>query len=82
LKTLRKRAYINTPQQRGVNYINNTKGERSLVISKNNERLTIIISKSLKEEIRKLAEKENRSMGNYIVNILQNHVEQTKYSNR
>jgi len=49
-----------------------------LSISDKNDRLTVIIPKALKEEIRQLAEKENRSMGNYIVTILENYVEQNK----
>lgn len=45
-----------------------------MTISKENDRLTIIINKQLKEKIKILAEEENRSMGNYIVNVLEEHI--------
>ena len=44
-------------------------------ISPNNDRMTIIIPKELKEEIKNLAKESNRSMGNYIVTIIQDHVD-------
>lgn len=43
-------------------------------ISDDKDRLTIIISKETKEEIKKLANKENRSMGNYIATLLENYI--------
>lgn len=49
-----------------------------LAISDENDRLTIIIPKKLKEEIRSLARESNRSMGNYIVTIIKEHVEKMK----
>jgi predicted transcriptional regulator len=47
-----------------------------LSISDKNDRLTIIIPKELKEQVKDLADKEKRSMGNYIVQILEEHVKQ------
>jgi hypothetical protein len=47
-------------------------------ISANNDRLTVIIPKSVKEELKQLADLENRSLSNYVVNILENHVTQNK----
>jgi mRNA-degrading endonuclease RelE of RelBE toxin-antitoxin system len=47
-------------------------------ISANNDRLTIIISKSVKDELKKLADSENRSLSNYVVNILEKHVDNSK----
>jgi predicted DNA-binding protein len=46
----------------------------ALSISDKNDRLTIIIPKELKEQIKDLADKEKRSMGNYISHILEEHV--------
>lgn len=43
-------------------------------ISANNDRLTVIIPKSVKEELKKLADSENRSLSNYVVNLLEAHV--------
>lgn len=47
-----------------------------MTISADNDRLTIIINKKLKLKIKELADKENRSMGNYINHILENHVKE------
>lgn len=43
-------------------------------ISANNDRLTIIIPKSVKDELKQLADSENRSLSNYIANLLEKHV--------
>ena len=43
-------------------------------ISNKNERTTIIMSKELKDKLIELANSENRSLSNYIVNVLENHI--------
>ncbi len=43
-------------------------------ISNKNERTTIIISKELKDKLIELANRENRSLSNYILNVLENHI--------
>lgn len=48
-----------------------------MAISDKNDRLTVIIPKELKSKIKELANKENRSMGNYIVRVLEEHVKST-----
>lgn len=53
-------------------------GEIDLAISDKNDRLTVIIPKTLKEELKQLAANENRSMGNYIVTVLEDHVNSVK----
>jgi predicted DNA-binding protein len=45
-------------------------------LSDKNTRFTIVIPKDLKEQIKELADKENRSMGNYVSYILEDHVKQ------
>jgi fructose-1,6-bisphosphatase/sedoheptulose 1,7-bisphosphatase-like protein len=47
-------------------------------IAADNDRLTVIIPKSLKTELKILADKENRSVSNYVVFILENHVKEYK----
>ncbi|MCA1025663.1 DNA-binding protein [Cytobacillus kochii] len=47
-------------------------------ISSNNDRLTVIIPKDLKAELRKLADNENRSTSNYVVSVLLSHVAEKK----
>ncbi|WP_211344094.1 hypothetical protein [Robertmurraya siralis] len=47
-------------------------------ISDSNERLTVIISKDLKAKIRNLAVANNRSISNYVVTVLENHVEKKR----
>lgn len=49
-----------------------------MAISKDNDRLTIIISKENKLKLSKLAEEDGRSLSNYIVRILENHIKSTK----
>jgi predicted DNA-binding protein len=50
-------------------------------ISANNDRLTVIIPKYIKEELKKLADKENRSVSNYVVNLLEKHVKENRDPN-
>lgn len=47
-------------------------------ISADNDRLTVIIPKSLKKELKELADIENRSISNYVVNLLEIHVRDLK----
>lgn len=53
-----------------------------MAISDKNDRLTVIIPKTLKEELKQLAASENRSMGNYIVTLLEDYVESLKGASR
>ncbi|MNG27001.1 hypothetical protein D3C84_1120600 [compost metagenome] len=53
-----------------------------MAISDKNDRLTVIIPKTLKEELKQLAANENRSMGNYIVTLLEDYVESLKGASR
>ena len=43
-------------------------------ISKNNDRLVVIVSKELKAKLGELAEKENRTVSNYVKVLIENHV--------
>ena len=43
-------------------------------ISKNNDRLVVIVSKELKAKLGALAEKEGRTVSNYVKVLLENHV--------
>lgn len=45
-----------------------------MAISDKNDRLTIIIPKNMKEQLRILAEHRNRSLSNYIVTILDDYI--------
>ena len=45
-----------------------------MVVSKNNSRVMITLSKDLRESLEQQASVENRSLSNYIVTILQKHV--------
>jgi hypothetical protein len=47
-------------------------------ISASNDRLTVIIPKSLKSDLKEIADKENRSVSNYVVYVLENHVKEYK----
>ncbi|PLR72321.1 hypothetical protein [Bacillus sp. UMB0728] len=47
-------------------------------ISADNDRLTVIIPKKVKNELKELAAKENRSLSNYVVNLLESHVIESK----
>ena len=51
-----------------------------MAISEENDRLTIIISKKMKNELKELAELENRSLSNYVVNVLEDHLERGSQS--
>ncbi len=55
-----------------------------MAISVNNDRLTIIIPKELKSQLKKLADSENRSVSNYIATLLEEHVSKgvTRDTNR
>lgn len=44
------------------------------MISKDNDRLTIIISKEVKEKLKLLALKDNRTLSNYITTLLNDYV--------
>jgi len=46
-----------------------------LMISKNNTRTLITLSKDLKTQLEILAKKENGSLSNYIMTVLQKHLE-------
>ena len=46
------------------------------MISKDNDRLTIIISKEAKEKLKLLALKDNRTLSNYITTLLNDHVKE------
>lgn len=45
-----------------------------MAISPENDRLTIIIPKVLKEQLKIIADHHNRSLSNYIVNVLNRHI--------
>ncbi len=47
-----------------------------MVIPDNKTRIAIILTKDLKDKIQEKAKEENRSMSNYIVTILQKHIEE------
>lgn len=49
-----------------------------MAISSDNDRLTIIISKKLKSQLKEYADIENRSLSNYIVTVLESHIQQLK----
>lgn len=51
-------------------------------ISENNTTMSFVISKELKEELGKIATKENRSMSNVIVNLVDNYVQMNKYQDK
>lgn len=51
-------------------------------ISENNTTMSFVIPKSLKEEVGLLAAKENRSMSNLIVTLLDNYVNLAKQQER
>ena len=48
------------------------------MIGKDKVRTLISINKELKKQLEELAEKDNRSFNNYVINILINHVENEK----
>lgn len=51
-------------------------------ISSDNTTMSFVIPKSLKEDIGKIAVKENRSMSNLIVTLLDNYVKLNKQQER
>lgn len=51
-------------------------------ISENNTTMSFVISKELKEELGVLATKENRSMSNLIVTLIDNYVQLNKQQER
>ncbi|MFS0657351.1 DNA-binding protein [Niallia alba] len=46
-----------------------------MAISENNDRLTVIIPKELKQRLKDLADNQNRSLSNYVVTVLENHAD-------
>lgn len=57
-------------------------GELNVGISTENDRLTVIISKELKQQLKELATVENRSLSNFVVTILESFAsEQINKSN-
>ena len=49
-----------------------------MVIAKDNMRLPVTMPKELYKDLQELADKENRSVSNYIVSTLKQKVEQQK----
>jgi len=49
-----------------------------MTISKDNTRTNITISKELKKGLEKLAKKENRSLNNLIITVLENYFKSTE----
>ena len=47
-------------------------------ISKNNDRLVVIVSKELKELLGELAKEDGRTTSNYVKVLLENHVKDKK----
>lgn len=47
-------------------------------VSKDNGRIVITVTKEVKAELEALADKDNRSVSNYVATILQKHVEKEK----
>ena len=45
-------------------------------ISKDNDRLVVIISKQVKAQLSELAKRENRTLSNYVKVLLENHVKE------
>ena len=43
-------------------------------ISKDNDRLVVIVSKELKTQLGELAEKDGRTLSNYVKVLLENHI--------
>ena len=43
-------------------------------ISKNNDRLVVIVSKEVKAQLGELAKEEGRTVSNYVKVILENHI--------
>lgn len=47
-----------------------------MAISKDNDRLVVIISKELKAQLNELATKDGRTLSNYVKVLLENHVKE------
>ena len=45
-------------------------------ISKYNDRLVVIVSKEVKAQLSELAEKDGRTLSNYVKVLLENHVKE------
>ncbi|QJI52491.1 ribbon-helix-helix domain-containing protein [Psychrobacillus phage Perkons] len=45
-----------------------------MVISIDNDRLTVIISKKTKKELKLMAKEDNRSLSNFVSTLLENYV--------
>jgi predicted DNA-binding protein len=51
-------------------------------ISKDNDRLTIIISKESKKELEQIAKEDKRSTSNYVANLLEEHINEKRITVR
>ena len=49
-----------------------------MAIKAENKRVILTMPESLHQQISDLAEKENRSVSNYVVTLLKKHIEQNK----
>ena len=49
-----------------------------MAISKDNDRLTIIINKDLKKDLEEIAKDDKRSTSNYVAGLLEDHIKKTK----
>lgn len=49
-----------------------------MAVSKDNDRIVIMVTKEVKAQLEQLADKDNRSLSNYASTILQRHVENQK----
>lgn len=49
-----------------------------MAVAKDNDRIVVTVSKEVKEQLERLADKDNRSLSNYASTILQRHVEKEK----
>lgn len=49
-----------------------------MTISKDNTRMLVILPIALKEELKLKADEANRSLNNYIVTVLKDHVDELK----
>lgn len=49
-----------------------------MAVSKDNDRIVIMVTKEVKSQLEQLAKKDNRSLSNYASTILQRHVDSSK----
>ena len=49
-----------------------------MAIAKDNSRIGLVVNKTIKSELQYLADKDDRTLSNYIVRILTDHVEQQR----